>query len=92
VAQADYDEAEFASLSAAQKFELTRFTHAGRTRPDFLSWRRSDLPNPVCELARAFGRPVMSWTVRTAAQATDVLRHADQIVFEGFTPWQAAEG
>lgn len=86
VAQADYDDAEFASLSAARKFALTRFTHASETRPEFLSWRRGDLPNPVCELARVLGAPVMSWTIRTAEQAVEVLRHANQIVFEGFTP------
>jgi len=86
VAQTDYDDAEFASLSAARKFALARFTHAGETRPDFLSWRRADLPNPVCELARAFGAPVMSWTIRTAEQAREALRNADQVIFEGFLP------
>nr|WP_210302268.1 glycerophosphodiester phosphodiesterase family protein [Rhodoblastus sphagnicola] len=86
VAQADYDgDEDFANLSAAEKDRLARFVHAGETRPDFLSWRCGDLPNAACELARACaGMKVMSWTVRNAAQAAQVLRHADQIVFEGF--------
>jgi len=88
VAQADYDgDADFANLSAADKDALVRFVHAADTRPDFLSWRCGDLPHAVCQIARACaGMKVMSWTVRGAAQAEQVLRHADQIVFEGFLP------
>ena len=87
VAQADYEDEDFEMLSAQAKAHLARFVHAGETRPDFLSWRCADLPNPTCELARACARmPVMSWTVRGAAQAKEVLRHADGIVFEGFLP------
>jgi glycerophosphoryl diester phosphodiesterase len=86
VAQADYEDEDFDMLSAAEKELLARFVHAGETRPDFLSWRCSDLPNPVCEIFRACaGGPVMSWTIRGADQARNVLRHADQIVFEGFS-------
>jgi len=86
VAQADYDDEDFKMLPAAEKEGLVRFVHARETRPDFLSWRCSDLPNAVCELARACAMPVMSWTVRSNTQAEHVLRHADQIVFEGFVP------
>jgi len=87
VAQADYDDDDFKMLSAAEKDGLVRFVHARDTRPDFLSWRSADLPNPVCELARSCARmPVMSWTVRSREQAERVLRGADQIVFEGFAP------
>jgi len=87
VAQADYEDEDFAHLSAREKHRLARFVHARETRPDFLSWRRADLPSAVCEIFRACaGGPVMSWTVRSPAQAQDVLRHADQIVFEGFLP------
>jgi glycerophosphoryl diester phosphodiesterase len=87
VAQAEYAEAEWADLSAARRFALSRFTHAGETRPDFLSWRAADLPNPTCEFARACaGTPVLTWTIRSAQQAARVKAHADQIVFEGFLP------
>jgi glycerophosphoryl diester phosphodiesterase len=87
VAQAEYGEAEWSGLSEAQRFALSRFTHAGETRPDFLSWRAGDLPNPTCEFARGcFGVPVLTWTIRSAQQAARVKAHADQIVFEGFLP------
>ncbi|WP_294541776.1 glycerophosphodiester phosphodiesterase family protein [uncultured Rhodoblastus sp.] len=85
VAQAEYGQEEWAGLSDAQRFALSRFTHAGETRPDFLSWRAGDLPNPTCEFARACaGTPVLSWTIRSAQQAERVKAHADQIIFEGF--------
>jgi hypothetical protein len=85
VGQAHYDAQEFPGLSQAQCDGLSRFTHAFETRPDFLSWRASDLPQPMCELARACaGMPVMAWTIRSAEQAAAARRHADQIVFEGF--------
>ncbi len=85
VSQADHDEEEWAGLSYAQVHELARFTHAAETRPDFLSWRARDLPNPLCEFARACaGTPVMTWTIRSPEQAEAARRHADQIVFEGF--------
>jgi glycerophosphoryl diester phosphodiesterase len=87
VAQADYAEAEWAELSASRRFALSRFTHAGETRPDFLSWRATDLPNPTCEFARACaGTPVLTWTIRSPEAARAAREHADQIVFEGFLP------
>ncbi len=85
ISQSDHDEPEWAELSYRQIDELARFTHARATRPDFLSWRARDLPNPTCEFARACaGRPVMTWTIRSPEQAASARRHADQIVFEGF--------
>jgi glycerophosphoryl diester phosphodiesterase len=83
VAQDSYD--DFAGLSPTQCITLRRFTHASETKPDFLSWRAADLPQPVCELVRACaGIPVMTWTIRSPEQATAARKHADQIVFEGF--------
>ena len=85
VAQSDYEDEEFDHLTSEQWEEVTRFTHAAATRPDFLSWRASDLPAPVVEVFRACaGLPVMSWTIRSPQQAQAARKHADQIVFEGF--------
>jgi glycerophosphoryl diester phosphodiesterase len=87
VAQSDYEDEEFDRLSPEQWEELTRFSHAAATRPDFLSWRAIDLPAPVVEVFRACaGLPVMSWTIRSPQQAETARKHADQIVFEGFLP------
>jgi glycerophosphoryl diester phosphodiesterase len=85
VAQADYADEEWAGLTGDQRFALSRFSHAGETRPDFLSWRAGDLPHSTCEFARACSSvPVMTWTIRSPEAAEAARRHADQIVFEGF--------
>lgn len=54
--------------------------------PDFLSYGITDLPVPFVTAFRATGRPVITWTIRTPADAEKSARHADQITFEGFLP------
>ena len=51
-------------------------------KPDFLVCDIDDLPSPPSVRARARGMPVLSWTVRSAAQRARAARHADQIIFE----------
>ncbi|MFC7053015.1 glycerophosphodiester phosphodiesterase family protein [Hansschlegelia quercus] len=55
---------------------------------DFLSWDIEDIDRPEVAVARASGKPVMCWTVKSPADRTRALVHADQIVFEGFLPDQ----
>ena len=50
----------------------------------FVSHDRRDLP--AAAPLRARGLPVLTWTVRSPAEAAAALRHADQITFEGFRP------
>ncbi len=89
VAQSDFAGDEWRALSPAKRDELTRFGHADRTRPDFLSWRLVDLPAPVTSFARAMlNMKVLTWTVRSQEQQDQARRFADQIVFEQFRPLQ----
>ena len=84
VAEAHYDDPEWAFLSKETRRMLVSFTHVGETRPDFLSFHVNDLPHAATSLFRkALGRPVMAWTVRTAVQRSAAVAWADQIVFEG---------
>ncbi|WP_336957751.1 glycerophosphodiester phosphodiesterase family protein [Sphingobium aquiterrae] len=53
-----------------------------RAKPDFLAYDIRDLPAPFATRARRRGLPVLSWTVRDAAQEAVALVHADQIIFE----------
>ncbi|MCI4665137.1 MAG: phosphodiesterase [Neomegalonema sp.] len=55
-------------------------------RAQFASYRWSDLPQPHVAHIRAAGAPVASWTVRSAEDARQALKHSDQITFEGFSP------
>ncbi|WP_062116629.1 glycerophosphodiester phosphodiesterase family protein [Aureimonas sp. AU40] len=56
-------------------------------RCDFTSYNVHHLPNAFVEWVRGErGAPVISWTIRTPAEAQKSALHADQITFEGFTP------
>ena len=87
VAEAHYDDPEWAFLKADQKRDLAALTHFAETRPDFLSFAVNDLPHAGPSLFRMGLRcPVVTWTVRTPDQRDRAGIWADQIVFEGFVP------
>ncbi|MFO1102789.1 MAG: glycerophosphodiester phosphodiesterase family protein [Methylocystis sp.] len=87
VGEAQYSEADWPQLSAAQRAELTHFLHYKRTLPDFLSWNVRDLPHAIPLLLRdALGIPITAWTVRSLEIAAPARDWTDQIVFEGFAP------
>lgn len=50
--------------------------------PDFLACDIRDLPFRFADAARRRGLPVLSWTVRSAAQRAIAAAHVDQIIFE----------
>ena len=75
-----------ADIPASQKFALRHLLHWPMTRFDFISCHDVALDLPAVKFFRAFGVPVTAWTVKSAAQAREVLRKADQLVFEGFDP------
>ncbi len=84
VAEASYDGPAWGFLTPEQKRDWTAFEHFDRLRPDFLSWNVDDLPHKTPFLMKELnGAPVMTWTVRTAAQREAARKWADQIVFEG---------
>lgn len=54
-------------------------------RVDFVSYHIEDLPTFMPVVARrVLGLPLISWTVRSAAQRQKAERWTDQITFEGF--------
>lgn len=87
VAASDYSHPVWDKLTPEQKHEFGHLLHYGATEPDFLSWRVADLPCAAPFLCRHLRRiPVMAWTVRTQDDRARAVRHADQMVFEGFVP------
>jgi glycerophosphoryl diester phosphodiesterase len=72
------------AIPVARRRELQCLSHVGRTRPHFLSYCFADLPWPPVARYRAAGNPVISWTIRSAAEAAAARRYSDQITFEGF--------
>lgn len=51
-----------------------------RAKPDFLAYDIRDLPS---RFAAASGLPVLTWTVRGAADRARAANYADQIIYEG---------
>lgn len=86
VAERHYSHPEWKSLSSAQKLQLGFLLHAPRTRPHFVAYSVTDLPSPAPFLARTFGLPLLTWTIRTAEERRTAARWTDQIIFEGFRP------
>jgi glycerophosphoryl diester phosphodiesterase len=57
------------------------------SRPQFLAYSAGDLPSAPPLIGRnVLGLPLLTWTVRSAAEQARVSRWADQIIFEGFRP------
>lgn len=86
VAERRYDHDEWSGIPAATKFSMAHLLHWPRSRFHFVAYRVHDLSAAAPRLARAAGLPVLTWTVRTAADRTRAEMAADQMIFEGFTP------
>jgi glycerophosphoryl diester phosphodiesterase len=87
IAERHYDDPEWEALSSARRRSLAWLTHAATTRPHFIAYAVHDLPALAPFIARSlFGRPVLTWTVRTTADRERAARYADQMIFEGFRP------
>lgn len=54
------------------------------SRADFLAYDVRDLPSGFAAKARAKGRPVLTWTVRTQDDRLRAAASADQIIYETF--------
>lgn len=87
VADTARDPREYPGTSAIERFVLRHLLHAPRTRPDFVAYDVDALPMPgPAILRRLFGKPLLTWTVRTAAQLERGRAFADQVIFERCDP------
>lgn len=78
---------DWGHASRVERFALRHMLHSVRTRPSFVSYWVKDLPALAPTILRkAFGLPLIAWTVRTPDDLTRARAFADQIVFEGFDP------
>ncbi len=81
------DYGDYDKLSPERKHALANLLHFTESRPDFLSWKVTDLESAAPYLCRnVIGMPLMSWTVRTPQERQRAADFADQMVFEGFRP------
>jgi glycerophosphoryl diester phosphodiesterase len=87
IAEREYTEADWPEATPAQRRGMLHLRHGLRTQPNFVAYSVDDLPALAPSIARhVFGCPLLSWTVRTPEQRERAARHADQIIFEGFSP------
>lgn len=84
-----YADPEYGKMKPTDRVALRNLLHWPISRFDFMSVSRDGLMLPAVRMFRAMGKPVTSWTIRSAEQASTALAHADQIVFEGFLPQSA---
>jgi glycerophosphoryl diester phosphodiesterase len=86
VAERHYVHKEWEGLSSSDK-SLGFLLHAPRSRPHFIAYGVKDLPSPGPLIARyLFGRPLLTWTVRSQEDRQRAKRWANQMIFEGFRP------
>lgn len=91
VAMLDYSDPDYETVPTERKHAFANLLHFELSRPDFISWRVRDLPCAAPHLCRVGLRlPVMTWTVCTPEDQARAAEHADQMVFEGFVPGEAA--
>ena len=87
IAERHYADPEWDRFSAAEKRRMAFFLHANRTRPQFIAYGVKDLPALAPLVARTLFRlPLLTWTVRSAADRACAARWTDQIIFEGIRP------
>jgi glycerophosphoryl diester phosphodiesterase len=87
VAQARYEGEEWGPTTRDERAGMASLGHWPETQPDFISYRYTDLPSQVVVMPRILsGIPVITWTIRSQAEADRASAFADQIVFEGFVP------
>jgi glycerophosphoryl diester phosphodiesterase len=85
-----YDEPDWdKKLTPWQRIVLKHLLHWPLSRFDFISCRDVSLGIPAVRMFRALGMTVTSWTITSPDAAARALRHADQILFEGFLPASA---
>lgn len=72
------------ALDEAGRKALAAKLEAGHGAPDFIAYDVKLLPSPLTERAKAQGKPVLTWTVRTDDQRARAAKGADNIIFEGF--------
>lgn len=70
-------------VSGLTRWFLSRLTMSKRIKPDFISYHWKDLPN---RFVRKRKKPVLAWTVRSQEEYLQIVKYADNIIFEDFEP------
>lgn len=69
-----------------KKYALTHMLLNAVTKPDFVSYDISTMPNKIIDRVKGKGIPVLAWTVTDFEQLTFALKYCDAAIFESFLP------
>lgn len=72
------------NLSLIKKLLLKRLRLNNLSQPDFISYDTRNLPNRFVKKYKKI--PLLAWTVRSQQEYLRVIKHCDNIIFEGFEP------
>jgi glycerophosphoryl diester phosphodiesterase len=82
-----FDVGNWPELSAMQRFAMRHLLTSAFAWPHFIAYDIAALPASAPLIAKfLFGLPLLTWTVRTAAERERALRYADAMIFEGIEP------
>jgi len=81
-----YTHAGARTMPWAQRLALRHMLYTWQSRPHFIGFDVTHLPQWSVALRRRRGLPVLTWTVRTQAHRDTAAQYADQIIFETFRP------
>jgi len=73
-------------LDAAQRAALNEIATFEAVGAAFVSHDHCSLHMSALDRLRARAVPILTWTIRSPAEAAEALKHADNITFEGFEP------
>ena len=71
---------------AWRRFLYRRLLANRFSQPDFIAYDLRDLPYWAARRARARGKPLLAWTVRTEPDHRVAAQHADNVIFENYRP------
>uniref|UniRef100_A0A2A4YU73 Glycerophosphodiester phosphodiesterase n=1 Tax=OCS116 cluster bacterium TaxID=2030921 RepID=A0A2A4YU73_9PROT len=86
VAEYNMTPQDWPGTNSLTRFLFKNLLHWPLTRPDFISYHVHDLPRLSVSIAKGFGIPIITWTVKSPQDAEYSAKHADQITFEQFLP------
>lgn len=79
-----FPEGDWPQVAPARREELAQIRDFDAVGACFISHDKGDLDNPRVDALRAQGVPVLTWTIRSAAEEEAARRVATNITFEGY--------
>ncbi len=77
-----YSNEMFAKVSGLKRWLFMRIVNWSMRRSDFISVDQNDLNEPIINTLRAFGKPILTWTITSADERLAAAKMADNCICE----------